>query len=647
MAPMYGAPVQAAESPNIIMIVGDDQGVDAIEGAAWPNDLQCHTPNLAMFAANGRSFTNCRVNALCSPSRAMILSGRTALQTGVTNVIHKNPSEYALFALQGHERTIGEMLHDLGYYTLLIDKWHVGVSDDQMPLAQGFDVYRSKEEYRPLDDPIAVGDEHLTKMVEFAIHDVTSRPDPNSPYALFFWSSDPHSRRDQSGREPLKWWRVDESLLPSGEPYYHQDPADDTERDRYRAVVEAMDTEIGRMLYQLGVINANGQYRPESNTVVFYLGDNGTPEEVAPRADHAKGSLFEGGINVPLFVFGHNVPADGQILDRLISGLDLFDTIGDIVAAPMEMRGEFPRQGMSFADDIDPSIETLPQRDFTISSRASSKPPKCWVALADDRYKLICSGGTNWAVPLHMDAFYDMESDPTEDINLIDADLTIKQEAAYLVLRDAVMDHWYTAVSTRKKLYADIPLTDRYSITSLNTKPRNQKVGHINPGLGDAVEARSFYRFDVENLEQYLPRGRTIDDVVAARIILIFDSDSLAPDETDTGEITAYVMKEPWSWREKTWDELVNGHRADLQVGHVDLAPHVIWDFLGHSGVPVPEGAPISLGSSDLLLQLVRLWHADWKSNRGVVLIADPINSLPGDQSVRFKRAALLRLTLR
>lgn len=635
----------AAAPPNIIMILADDQGVDAIEGAAWSNELQCHTPNLAFLAAHGCSFSNARVNPLCSPSRAMILSGRGALQTGVTNVLHSNRPEYALFSLQGYERTIGEVLQDVGYYTLLIDKWHAGVTDDQLPLAQGFDVYRPKKKYLRLDDPIDVGDEHITRMVEYAIHDVNNRPDPNAPYCLFFWSADPHSRKDDSGREPLGWWRVDPALLPSGEQYYHKNPDKDTERDRYRAVVEAMDTELERMLFRLGVTTADGVYNPESNTVVFYLGDNGTPKQVAPRKSHAKGSLYEGGINVPLFVFGQNVPSDGRVVDRLISGLDLFDTIADIAGIPMEMRGEFPRQGMSFADEIGWSSQSLPWRQYTISSRSLSSPPESLVALADSRFKLICKGGNERPVQLRTDGFYDMQSDPREETNLVEVGMNSEQQVAYLEMRDAVMDYWNSAVSEATEIHADVPITDHYSINSLNEKQTKLVVGHINPGQGDAVEARSFVRFDFDQIDQYLPEGKTMDDVVAARIILVFDSDSLAPDETDTGEITAYVMREPWSWKEKTWDELVNGYRKDLPIGTVDLTPHIIPDIMEHSGVPLPEGATISLGSSSTLLDVVRMWANDWTNNRGVVLIASPIDSIPGDQQVSFKNVAGLRLT--
>ena len=82
--------VLAQQKPNILLIMTDDQGIDAIEGAHWPNQLNCHTPRLSAFASEGRSFTKMRVNPLCSPSRAAILRGRYASHTGVMGLIGEN-----------------------------------------------------------------------------------------------------------------------------------------------------------------------------------------------------------------------------------------------------------------------------------------------------------------------------------------------------------------------------------------------------------------------------------------------------------------------------------------------------------------------------------------------------------------------------
>src|SRR5690606_35879107 len=142
-----------------------------------------------------------------------------------------------------------------GYYTIFVDKWHTGWNPDLglMPEQQGFDVSFLWPDYIHLDDPLLTGDEHLSRMMDLAIEAVLNRPDPDQPYALFFWSIDAHARTDPQQRERMRWWRVDESLLPSGEDYYSAGV--DSERNRYRAIIEAIDTEVGRLLRTLEVID--------------------------------------------------------------------------------------------------------------------------------------------------------------------------------------------------------------------------------------------------------------------------------------------------------------------------------------------------------------------------------------------------------
>jgi len=97
-------------------------------------------------------------------------------------------------------------------------------------------------------------------------------------------------------------------------------------RDYYLAMVEAMDTEIGRMLSQLDPV-------VRANTVVVFVGDNGTPGQAPPSPrvlTGSKGSLFEGGVNVPCIVSGAGVVSPGRTHDGLISVVDFFATLLDI-----------------------------------------------------------------------------------------------------------------------------------------------------------------------------------------------------------------------------------------------------------------------------------------------------------------------------
>ncbi len=632
--------------PNIIFIVTDDQGVDAIQGANWPNDILCHTPVIAALASQGRVFENTRVNPLCSPSRATLMTGRSALRTGVTNVIDIGKVAAPLLALQNHERTIAEVLHDLGYYTLLMDKWHLSAATDQEPEAQGFDVYRNKQKYMHLDDPIAVGDEHISLMVDFAINDVLKRPDPTAPYALMFWSIDPHRRTDKTGRERLNWWKVDQALLPSGEPYYHQNPQDDTQRDRYRAVVEASDTEYGRMLQEIGVIDTQLRYIPSSNTIVFFIGDNGTPTQIKVDSSQGKGSLLDGGILVPFFVFGEKVPSDGAILSRLISGQDMYDTIADIVnASPGQRNGEkLPRQSYSFADDIGWAQGTLPQREYTVSSRPADDTTGPSIAMTGQQYKLICDASSKGLDHTGNDIFYDLFNDPGEVNNLLNRAMSRRQKAAYLHMRDAVVDYWNTSVSTPLKDVVDIPITAVGSLNSLDQQLVPPTIGYINPNAGDEVEARIFITFDINSIDDQLPIGRTLADVDSAQIILFLSSDSPAADETATAPLKAFAMNTNWHSKSNKWADIYDQHSTTL-LGTVDLMPHII-QYAGGKGT-LPPGTPISMGHNASLLQMINDWHDGVTANNGIVILTDPMPNLGGNQQIRFFQNAGLRLHLK
>jgi len=184
MAPLLllpGASARGQDQPNLIFILTDDQGAESI-GATdsqgfeiFGNEMGALTPTMSRMAAIGVSFSGCRVNPNCSPTRTGLMTGRSALKTGVTGVIPHyaksgdeggdpctSPAPPPLrgmlaqavdsTSLLTHERTIAEALHDAGYYTILIDKWHIGadhVGDDggedrgTSPDEQGFDEVRN------------------------------------------------------------------------------------------------------------------------------------------------------------------------------------------------------------------------------------------------------------------------------------------------------------------------------------------------------------------------------------------------------------------------------------------------------------------------------------------------------------------------
>lgn len=647
------APIQAcqpAPPPNIILFLSDDQGIDAIQGARWPNDLNCITPIMAQLAASGRAFSQFRVNPTCSPTRAVLLTGRSAFQTGVMGVIPMQSQHRNLVSLQHNETTFAEMLHRAGYDTIHVDKWHLGYESGQSPLEQGFDISEPTNRYFGQDDPIEVGDEHITHMVDAALRAVRERHDLSRPYALFLATTEPHRRLDASGREPRPWWKVAPHLLPSKVPYYSMDAIEASSRHRYRAVVEAMDTELGRMLASLGIIDSEGRYRRESHTVVFVLSDNGTPQLASLAPAQAKRTLYDGGIRVPLIVFGERVPADGRILEDLVSGVDIYDTLADIAGLDAALRGDLPRLSLSFADRIGWSDRQPPRRKYSLSSNAiigSTSPPR--VALTDARYKLVVDAGGGGIALWRGDQFYDLTTDPFERRDLANTAMSPTQRRAYLKMRDAIVDYWSSAVTETCQVAVDVPPSNLMWINSNDQRGTVEPMplGHANVGRADHVESRLLVRFDLDQLPDLLPPGVSLADITAAQIVMYIDKDSQEPDNTDTGPITVRQITHNWIAHTPRWSDIEAALREDVACGEVDLPPYFFPQAHPSLGaVPLWTGTPVSLGHRTELRELLDRWCRDPSSNFGVALLARPLNELAGDQSITVKSKVFLRLTL-
>ena len=120
----------AQKQPNVIIMITDDQGYGdfGIKG----NPL-IKTPNLDAMAKRSFEMNRYYVNAVCSPTRASLMTGRNAYRTGITDTF-KGRS-----IMRAEEVTLAEILKDAGYSTGLFGKWHLGDNYPFRPMDQGFD----------------------------------------------------------------------------------------------------------------------------------------------------------------------------------------------------------------------------------------------------------------------------------------------------------------------------------------------------------------------------------------------------------------------------------------------------------------------------------------------------------------------------
>ena len=195
---------------------------------------------------------------------------------------------------------------------------------------------------------------------------------------------------------------------------------DENPRSYYEAMVEALDTEIGRLM---GVVDL-------SDTTVIFLGDNGTPSSVVQNPfgrTHAKGSLYEGGVNTPLIIRGAAVANPASVNSDVIHCVDLYATILELfgVSLASVIPTDFPSDSQSFLPLI--TGETFsPARSVALSEiGGTARAGRCAV---EGIYKLIAfDSGT--------EEMYDISASLRENSDLLEGALTATELSAYNSLR--------------------------------------------------------------------------------------------------------------------------------------------------------------------------------------------------------------------
>ena len=340
----------AEDPPNVVLFLVDDLG--------WM-DLSCQgsevyrTPNIDSIAAEGARFTDFyAAAAICSPTRAAVMTGRYPARVGVTDWIRarfqggempedgKNPSGHVHSQgrplavarnplwMEHAEVTIAEVLKSEGYATGYIGKWHLGM-DSHYPTSQGFDMNRGGCDYGqppsyfdPYSNKKLDGIPHLEPREEGeyltdreADEAVTFlRENAEGPFFLQLANYAVHT--PLQGKPAL----VEEWRAAKGDRDYHA---------VYAAMVQSVDECVGRVLDELDELGLTEE------TLILFTSDNGGlkgPTDNTPLRS-GKGFPYEGGIRVPLLVRWPGVVPAGVVLDTLSSSIDLMPTIVDACEA--------------------------------------------------------------------------------------------------------------------------------------------------------------------------------------------------------------------------------------------------------------------------------------------------------------------------
>ena len=304
-------------SPNILLIIADDMGLDATPGYNI-GTVKPNMPRLQSMINTGLKFNNLWSYPTCTPTRSSILTGKYGFRTNVLKV--GDVLSTSETSLQQHisNNTGNE------YSTAVIGKWHVS-SDPNHPTAMGLDYYAglingAVQSYwdwnYTVDGQTTTSTEYsTTKFTDLAIDWID---DQSKPWFLWLAYNAPHTPFHLPSNELHT-----QGNLPTDEASIAANPL-----PYYMAMLEAMDSEMGRLLDSM-------TQEEKDNTIIIFIGDNGTPNQVVQEyaSQRAKGTIYQGGVNVPMIVSGKDVNRMNTSEDALIHTADLFATISEITGA--------------------------------------------------------------------------------------------------------------------------------------------------------------------------------------------------------------------------------------------------------------------------------------------------------------------------
>jgi len=416
-SPPVGAlpsPTPPPGPPNVVIILADDMGYGdiGVYGATLNK-----TPNLDRLAAEGVRMTDFRVpSALCTPSRAALLTGLYPPRTGlVGNLPSGSPTEGITDGIDDDEITLGDALRERGYATAAVGKWHLGSTVPHLPLRHGFDSYfgisNGDQTFlllrgsSPVKDP--PGLDLITKAyTEEAVQVVQSAP-RDRPFFLYLAHRSPHV--------PLE---------PA--PEFRGRSAGGL----YGDVVEELDWSVGEVMKAV-----RDRGTTERSTVVIFTSDNGPwlsqgEEAGSPGPFRAgKNTPYEGGVRVPAIAWWPGRYTAGRVVSEPVMSLDLFPTIVAMA------KGQLSPARKYYGADLTPllagEVTRLPGAGVDGSRELLGYYFGAAISIRSGPWKFLRPG--YWDL---VDTLYNLQTDPAETT---DVDPTRPEIAAALDARLAAI----------------------------------------------------------------------------------------------------------------------------------------------------------------------------------------------------------------
>jgi arylsulfatase A-like enzyme len=447
--------------PNILFLFSDDQRADTI--AALGNKY-IQTPNLDRLVRQGTACTRAycmgaQQGAVCVPSRAMLMSGRTLFHVATT--LKDQPTWPETFARAG-------------YSTFMTGKWHNGSESAQRSFAEGRNVFVGGmgDPYQlPVQDFKPGGTltvqrpsgKHSVELFADSAVDFLRRQKGDRPFLCYVAFNAPHDPR-VAPKEYHDHYNAAKPPLPANflpqHPFNNGDLIGRDERlapwprtpevvrqhlADYYAAITFLDAQVGRIL---DALKANGQY---DNTLIVFSSDHGLA--IGSHGLFGKQNLYDHSMHAPLIFAGPGVPKERQTA-ALCYLLDIFPTLGDLAGVP----GPEGNEGKSLAPVLAGNQALVRDSLFTAYRNLQR-------AVRDDRWKLLVYPQVNKV------QLFDLHNDPAER-NDLSTDPAHATDVERLTAR---MRSWQKDLGDTLPLRTDKPQPLEFDFSKVGPEPKPAK----------------------------------------------------------------------------------------------------------------------------------------------------------------------------
>jgi arylsulfatase/arylsulfatase A len=458
-AALLGAPA-AADRPNVILVVTDDQGYGDL--GAHGNPI-VRTPHIDAMAKRSAVLTNFYVSPVCTPTRASLMTGRYNYRTRAIDTYRGRAM------MDPDEVTVAQLLRQAGYATGIFGKWHLGDTYPLRAMDRGFDealVHRGGGIGQPSDPPGGEGkytdpilfrngkqvamkgyctDVYFTEGMKWA----DAAADKGRPFFLYLPTNAPHGPYADVPADKLAYYQkqdISAGRFPKTDGHPTPEKLNADTLARVYAMIENIDDNVGRLFAWLE------RRKFTDNTLVIFFTDNGeaTVGYNAGYRGH-KSDVYEGGIKSPFFAHWPKRLKPGTRSDRIAAHIDVLPTL-------LGACGVTPPKGLKIDGlDLLPLLEgragDWPDRALFFQAHRGDAPVayhNCAVRTQD--WKLVRISGFGREKPPPGEPvfeLFDIRTDPFEK-----ADVAAKHPEVVARLKKDY-DAWFKDVSsTRPDNYA-------------------------------------------------------------------------------------------------------------------------------------------------------------------------------------------------